>query len=82
MNTLLKFNHTPTGRTSMKRFEEVGVSTGANTRDADGRWVFFDVHINDRVSMDEPSYWVQMDRETAARVAKRLQEYLDAKVPS
>jgi hypothetical protein len=80
MNTLLKFHHTPTGRTSMKTVEEVIISTGAQTRDSEGRWAFINVHVNDRVSKGEPSYYVQMDRETAARVAKKLQEYLDAKV--
>jgi hypothetical protein len=82
MDTLLKFHHTPTGRTTMKRFEEVSVSTGANTRDSEGRWAFINVHVSDLTSEGEPSYYVQMDRETAARVAKQLQEYLDAKVPS
>jgi len=81
MSTLVKFHHTPTGRTSMKTVEGVTVSTGAQTRDPEGRWKYINVHVNDFVSKGEPSYYVRMDRATAERVAKHLQEYLDAKVP-
>lgn len=81
MNTLLKFRHTPTGRTKMARSENVRVSTGASTRDSQGKWTFISVHVNtDEVG--DASYWVQMDRETAARVARQITEYLAADVPS
>jgi len=75
MNTLLKFRHTPTGRTKMDRSEDVRIGTGANTRDDKSQWGFIQLHING-VDDKDTSYRVQLDRETAARVVAQFTKYL------
>ena len=82
MNRLNKFRCTPSGRTKMDSVEDIKVSTSANTRDSDDRWAFINVSANDPSSKDRTSYYIQMDRETAARVARQIQGYLDSTVPS
>ena len=82
MNRLNKFRHTPTGRTKMDSVEDVKVSTSANTRDSGDRWAFISVSASDPNSKDRASYYIQMDRETASRVARQIQDYLDSTVPS
>jgi hypothetical protein len=78
MNRLNKFRHTPSGRTKMDSVEDIKVSTSANTRDSGDRWAFISVSA----SKDWASYYIHMDRETAARVARQIQDYLDSTVPS
>jgi hypothetical protein len=80
MTSLLKFRHTPTGRTKMETTDNVSVSTGASERNSDGKWKFIDIAV--RVDDQESTaYYVRMDRDTAARVARALAESLAADVP-
>lgn len=82
MNTLIQFTHTPTGRTKMKEiFTDAKVSCGASSQGNATEWdaICIDFRANGDEPAGEPSYWLRMDRETAARVAQRITEYLAPK---
>ena len=80
MNTLLNFRYTKTRQLKMDRIEDVRVTLGAQTRDANGGWAFIQVGATDEATGD--SFDLLLDRETARQVADALNEYLSAKVPS
>ncbi len=77
MNRLYRYHSTPTGQRRMKEPRELGnVSTGATSKDDSGQWVYMSIRFDLADSAKDETLAVQMDRETAARVVKRLTEYL------
>jgi hypothetical protein len=81
ISSLLKFRRTPTGRIKTETTDNVSVSTGASERNPDGKWKFIDIAVR----VDDKGgtvYYIRMDRDTAARVARTLAEYLASDVPS
>ena len=65
----------PSGRTKHEPVDNVRVSTGASSQGNAQQWQTLSIHVN-LDDEERTCYWVSMDRETAARVAKQIVDYL------
>lgn len=67
-------HHVTSGRVTQKT-TEVDVSTSASRDYGSKQWERIIIHVKDREA--NIAYWVNMDRETAARVAQSITKYLE-----
>lgn len=77
MNRLIHFRHTPSGRTKMIEISaDAAVSPGATSNSGSTQWEYISIRVADKAGKTDDSYSIQMDRETAERIARHITGYL------
>ncbi len=87
MNKFIHFHRTPTHRIKMKDIFQIAlINSGATSAGNAEQWETISIRITSGENYDdkgyranEDSYQLNMDRETAERIAKQLNEYLAKK---